>query len=235
MAPNYGPRIVTDGLVLCLDAANPKSYPGSGTTWYDLSKSKYVFTSNNPPSYTTDALGNKCFEYSGAGKYFDSTTNSPFSGNSFDISVVATVNQFSTGNFYGILTQNEQDVFDSMAFLSLNGRFGTDHWSPGGRRISTAASNNTIHHVTWTVPSWGAHQDNTTKIYINGAEQVTEEYSRDTVGNLVSDVFRIGNWQLNRTDMDFQGRIYGISVYDRVLTPTEVEQNFNALKGRYGL
>jgi hypothetical protein len=35
-----GPRIVTDGLVCCLDAANRKSYPGSGTTWYDLSGMK---------------------------------------------------------------------------------------------------------------------------------------------------------------------------------------------------
>jgi hypothetical protein len=33
----YNPRTITDGLVLCLDAANSKSYPGSGTTWTDLS------------------------------------------------------------------------------------------------------------------------------------------------------------------------------------------------------
>ena len=37
MATKYGPTIVTDGLVLCLDAANSQSYPGSGTTWTDLS------------------------------------------------------------------------------------------------------------------------------------------------------------------------------------------------------
>jgi hypothetical protein len=227
--------IVTDGLVLALDAANPKSYPGSGTTWFDLSKSKYILTSNNPPSFTTDNLGNKCFEYTGAGKYFDSTVNSPFSGNSFAISVSATLNQFSTGDYYGILTQNEQSSVSSMAFLSLNGRFGTDHWSPGGRRIVTAASNNIVHHVTWTIPSWQTHQDSTTKIYINGIEQATEEYSRDTVGNLLSAPFRIGNWQLNRTDMDFQGRIYTVSVYNRTLTASEINQNFNALRGRYGI
>jgi hypothetical protein len=38
MAFNYSPKIVTDGLVLYLDAANPRSYPGTGTTWYDLSR-----------------------------------------------------------------------------------------------------------------------------------------------------------------------------------------------------
>ena len=38
MPNNYGPRLVTDGLVLCLDAGNSKSYPGSGTAWNDLSR-----------------------------------------------------------------------------------------------------------------------------------------------------------------------------------------------------
>ena len=44
MATQYSPKIVTDGLVLMLDAANPKSYPGSGTTWYDLSGNNFDFT-----------------------------------------------------------------------------------------------------------------------------------------------------------------------------------------------
>ena len=44
MALAHNPRIVTDGLVLCLDAANSKSYPGSGTTWYDISGNGYNAT-----------------------------------------------------------------------------------------------------------------------------------------------------------------------------------------------
>jgi len=232
----YNTSIVRDGLVLHLDAANVKSYPGTGTTWFDLSKNGYIFTSTNPPTFVDNgSVGGKYFEYSGAGKYFDSTTNSPFSGSNFAISVVAVVSQYSTGSYYSILSQNEQDGFDSMSFLSLNGKFGTDHWSPGGRRLITAANNNTVYHVTWTVPSWSTHQDSTTKIYINGIEQNTEEYSRDTVGSLVSDVFRVGNWQLNRTDMDFQGRIYTIKVYNKALTEEEVKQNFKAYRGRYGI
>jgi hypothetical protein len=235
MGLNHSPRIVTDGLVLCLDAANPKSYPGSGTTWFDLSSSKYVFTTAAAPTFTTDALGNKCFEFSGAAKYFDSTTNSPFSGNQFAITVIAVVNQFSTGSFYGILTQHEQDSTNSMAFLSLAGRFGTDHWNPGGRQLTNLPNNNQIYHVSWVIPRWQDHQTTDTKIYLNGVDQLTESYSVDTVGSLVAKPFRIGNWQLNRTDMDFQGRIYAIKVYNKALSAAEIQQNFNALRGRFGI
>ena len=44
MGVNYNPKIVTDGLVLCLDAANKRSYPGSGSTWNDLSGRGNHFT-----------------------------------------------------------------------------------------------------------------------------------------------------------------------------------------------
>ena len=51
MAFSRGPSIVTDGLVLALDAANHKSYPGSGTTWYDLSGNGNNGTLNCGPSF----------------------------------------------------------------------------------------------------------------------------------------------------------------------------------------
>jgi hypothetical protein len=54
MGLNYGPRIVRDGLILSLDAADPNSYPGSGNTWYDLSGKGYHHTIYNSPSYTND-------------------------------------------------------------------------------------------------------------------------------------------------------------------------------------
>jgi hypothetical protein len=236
MGFSRGPKIVTDGLVLALDAANTKSYPGSGTTWYDLSPSGYTFTTTSAPTFTTDSRGVSCFDFTnGNGEYFESTTNSPFSGNSFAISVMAVVNQNSTGNFHGILTQHEQDATDSMAFMSYNGKFGTDHWSPGGRRLTTSPGINSILSVAWTIPQWSLHQADTTKIYINGVSQTTEAYSEDTVGSLVSDKFRVGNWQLDRSDMDFDGQIYTILAYNRALTATEVLQNYNATKSRFGL
>ena len=57
MGTIYGPNFVTDGLVLCLDAANTRSYPGSGSTWTDLSGNNL----NGDPvgiNYTEDRFGN---------------------------------------------------------------------------------------------------------------------------------------------------------------------------------
>jgi hypothetical protein len=236
MATEGGPKLVSDGLVLALDAANPKSYPGSGTTWSDLSASGYIFTTTSPPTYTTDNRGVPCFNFTnGNGEYFESTINSPFSGNSFAISVMVVLNQNSTGNFHGVLTQHEQDTTNSMAFMSYNGKFGIDHWSPGGRRLTTSPGVNKVLSVTWTIPQWALHQEETTKIYVNGVSQATERHSADTVGNLVSDKLRIGNWQLDRSDMDFDGQIYSILTYNRELTASEVLQNYNATKSRFNL
>ena len=63
MSLNHGGKpIVTDGLVLCLDAANPKSYPGSGTTWTDLSGNGNNGTLVNGVGYNSDNGGSLSFD-----------------------------------------------------------------------------------------------------------------------------------------------------------------------------
>jgi hypothetical protein len=53
----HSPRIVTDGLVLCLDAANPKSYPGTGTTWFDISANNFNAILNGSVTFSGNNLG----------------------------------------------------------------------------------------------------------------------------------------------------------------------------------
>jgi hypothetical protein len=62
MALAHSPSIVTSGLVLCLDAANPKSYPGSGTTWTDLSGNGNNGTLVNGPTYSSVNGGSIVFD-----------------------------------------------------------------------------------------------------------------------------------------------------------------------------
>jgi len=78
MATRYSPAIVTSGLVLCLDAANRKSYPGSGTTWSDLSgngNDVYASTTISLAQFGTAVA----FNFDAVGKYF---TRGPFYGSS---------------------------------------------------------------------------------------------------------------------------------------------------------
>ena len=236
MAFSHSPRISNKGLVFLVDAADKNSYVGSGTTWTDLTGNGFNFSTSDSPSFTTDSAGRPCWDFTnGQGHHFDSVINSPFTGNSFAITVQAVVNQNSNANYLSVLSQNEQSGLSSMSFLSLNGRYGTDHWSPGGFRIQSAAPNNEIQIVTWALSSWSAHVDNTEDIYINGTAQTTEAYSVDSVSSLQADPFRIGNWQLSRADMDWDGQIYSVCCYDRKLSEKEVIDNANSLASRFGL
>ena len=69
MGTSYNPAIVTDGLVLCLDAANARSYPGTGATWTDRSANGYVGTLQNTPQFYNNNGG--YFTFNGA----DESTN----------------------------------------------------------------------------------------------------------------------------------------------------------------
>ena len=71
MSIRGGPDIITQGLVLHLDAADDNSYPGSGNTWYDLSGNSFHANANNLPSYSS--LYNGCFLFNGTSNYFTIT------------------------------------------------------------------------------------------------------------------------------------------------------------------
>ena len=76
MGINYNPKIVTDGLVLCLDAGNIKSYPGSGTTWTDLTNiGSRNATLINSPTYSTSNLG--YFTFNGSNTFASITKPNP--------------------------------------------------------------------------------------------------------------------------------------------------------------
>ena len=93
MATRYSPAIVTSGLVLCLDAANRKSYSGTGTTWVDLSGTDNNFTIVNSPIYSANEFilngSTQYFSISAASGFFISSTNNFYAdvGYAWSISV----------------------------------------------------------------------------------------------------------------------------------------------------
>ncbi len=62
MATRYNSQVVKDGLVVCLDAGNPKSYPGTGNTWYDLTINGNNGTLTNGPTFSSINGGGIVFD-----------------------------------------------------------------------------------------------------------------------------------------------------------------------------
>ena len=223
----HSPRIVTDGLVLALDAANTKSYPGSGTTWTDLSGEGNNGTISGA-TYTSGVDG--YFDFDGTN---DSVT--------IDSGIRSTVGQFvaTSSNPFSISVWFEPTTSDTdrnCIFSKSNG-FGSSgniYLEYSGTNLTavirglgnsdfyTSLSNNTWHEVTLC---W----DGTTfKSYVNGS--FVSNLNKGTASSQDVDV-KIGN--SGNGNEPFDGKISNVKVYTKGLTATEVAQNYNALKGRY--
>ena len=228
MAVDYNPKIITDNLVLCLDAANTKSYGGSGTTWTDLSSGGYNGTISGA-TYTSGVDG--YFDFDGTN---DSVT--------IDSGIRSTVGQFvaESSNPFSISIWFEPTTSDTgrnCMFSKANG-FG----SAGNIFLEYAGTNlssvirgtGTDDFYTSLTSTW--HEvaicwDGTTfKSYVNGS--FVSNLSVGTATSQDTDV-KIGN--AGNGNEPFDGKISNVKVYTKALTATEVAQNFNALRGRYGI
>jgi hypothetical protein len=221
MALGHGANIVRDGLVLHLDAANPKSYPGTGTVWTDLSGNGNSGTLVNSVEYSEDNKGSMVFD--GVNDYVDCIANvDSLTSITFDcwakISSTPTLfSQFlgfisSSGAIY--VAPNSTNIFGQ---LSIN---GVGNVGTGGVNISIDEWTNSC--VTWESGS-------TIKIYING---LYIRQSSVVTGSISSTG---GGFRLARYSSGgyINSRIGNSKIYNRALTPAEIKQNFEALRGRY--
>jgi hypothetical protein len=218
MSLGHGASIVRSGLVLSLDAANVKSYPGSGTTWSDLSGRGNNGTLTNGPTYNSTNGGSIVFD--GTNDHASLTTaitaEAPsFSGFAWiyraDSTTTDVILGDNTGKYAGLL-------------LTTDGRLSLLTQAGGTFQIQSAAS--LISNATWY--QIGVTRGATDILYING-QQVgsgTITQGRTFTFNVIG--------QSSSSDY-FIGRIAATNIYNRALTQAEVIQNFNALRGRYGI
>ena len=220
-----GPNVIEDGLVLALDAGNAKSYPGSGTSWSDLSGQGNNGTLTNGPTYSSDNGGSIVFD--GTNDYIDvsgtESLNAPISIN-FTLSVW--MYPTKTGNWQGVLTKNRSTATQVGLFLSSSNEFVFGFSGSGANLVGSSFSANTWYHIVLVQAA-----NTSRKIYINGSLDATKTSSFGTASS-GSETFRLG--QATGVDEYFGGRISNASIYNnKALTASEVLQNYNALKGRY--
>ena len=150
MAIFYNPRTITDGLVLALDAANTKSYPGSGTTWTDLSGNGNNGTLTNGPTYNSSNLGSLSFD--GIDDYSTLTSNYTLSagwtlsfwGNPiFDSTVNVNTVFYSASNprTFSLRNTGNSQLIIGIDFDASNNLYVTSPYTDGNGNLSTLKFN----------------------------------------------------------------------------------------------
>jgi hypothetical protein len=227
---SHSPVITTDGLILCLDAANVRSYPKSGTVWSDLSGNGNNGTLTNGPTFSNANGGN--IDFDGTNDYVNISHNASqsFTGN-FSIEAII-YPQAGTANC--IIQKGSGNDFYQEYWLLNDMRNGVNYvalimaYSGNGGRtlIKTNAiiSLNMYWHITAQVSG------NTGTIFINGQQRATAGISSRLQST--ADV-RIGG----RVDgfAYANAKIPMVKLYNRALSADEIKNNYLATKGRFGL
>ena len=218
----HSPRIVTDGLILALDAGNTKSYPGSGTAWTDISGKGNNGTLTNGPTYNSDNGGSIVFDGTNDHAVLDSSFQVSTSGTySFEAWIYKTAT--GTNNTATLISGGSGGDQDG---LIIN----TEDYSSTNIRI--ASSNGDVNAVYYNGISQTLNGTSTgTDASFNLNEWIHVAVTGINVNSTDGAAHHIG--QNNNNSNQFTGRISNLKVYDRTLTASEIEQNYNALKGRY--
>lgn len=234
MAFNFSPKVATEGLVLALDAANPRSYVSGSTTWNDLSPNGNNGMLVNGPTFNNSNLGNITFD--GTNDYALIQYNSVFNSLSFSISgwftivgqgsqidypyIIASEAIINTGVqgvgiFYaGYIVKFRGDVSETPNGFSWDVRpfIGDGKW----------------HHFC------AIYNSDITTSYIYGDGVLRNTYVTN-IGRVFSQNRNINLGARSIADSYFNGRISNIQFYNRALSAAEALQNYNATKGRFGL
>jgi len=224
MAINYNPRIVTDGLILALDAGNTKSYPGSGTTWTDLSGNGNNGTLTNGPTFDSGNGGSIVFD--GSNDVVNCGNDSTLSPSEITLSIWCNPSGFGEGNFGRFFQKVDQYVFffDNTGGSGTNGiRFGAQ---TGSSQVYTVSNVVTLNEwANFAVSLSGS----TASFYKNGS-LVGSSGGFSSLPSTSNDLTFGNNTALTRT---FNGKLSQGLIYNRGLTASEIQQNYNALRGRY--
>jgi len=242
MAFNYSPKAVTDGLIVYIDAANVRSYPGTGTIVNNLTGKErgLTFSLLEQTSWTASNIGS--FQFSTP---VGSATASRIQGgaglewNATEMTVDVWINRASSNNVNNTIWSV---YFPFLAFLNTNKFYLT--WpiettggvATGVLETTKTFSNNVWYNVCCTISCNPVVGISTGKIYVNGILEAETTPAIIVTGiyptpGFIQDGINIGNSTGQR--YPFVGSISNFKMYNRILTPEEVLRNYQALESRY--
>jgi hypothetical protein len=227
MTVNYNTSIVIDGLVLCLDAGNIKSYPGSGTAWNDLSVSGINASGNAAYISSTGALAGAAWSTPST-SILNTDTHSIFF--MLKLNSSATYPQGYTGSYQKMFSYNagggdrSPSVWLYPSERKLHWRYdpantGVDFSSDS---IGTQFALNTWYYVGVTKNGSSALS------YVNGINITSSTVANPKTAGSAAVI-------INEGYTNPLNNINSLMIYNRTLTASEISKNFNALRGRYGI
>ena len=229
MASKGGPDIVENGLTLFLDASNIRSYPGSGTTWSDLSGNGNNFSLINGPTFSAANLGSIVFD--GVDDYLQISSLVWDYNNNFTIQFWFTPSSLGGANGYGLFFNGNPGLNTNRVQIAGN--------SDGSIYLNTVGSTLGDDFVSAaglvSVGNWynfaAIRNSGVLTVYLNGVSVASgnENYAVSQQSNLYVGFVRSSGalWYLN-------GRMSSILINNRSLSVNEVLQNYNATKSRFG-
>jgi len=224
MGISRGPKIVSSGLVLCLDAANKLSYPGTGTTWTDLSGNGNNGTLTNGPTFSAGNMGSILFD--GVDDCVKSFPTQISGVGSKTICAFIYPTTTSRAGICGVRNINDGWVFT----INKNASGNLTYFHTTGTECQVAAgiTTNTWSYVCATYSTSTA----TIILYRNGVQVGSPT---TVVSSIVSSAFNGVIGDENSTVIwPFKGNMSSVQIYNRALTASEVLQNYNATKSRFG-
>jgi len=219
MSLNHSPKIVTDGLVLCLDAGDPKSYNGSGTTWFDRSTTLNNGSLDGSPTFVNENGGVLNFASHGDAMYTSKTAAElGITDNNVTLEIMfkkAISPAQSSQGFFG---------FHNFNFKNTSNFF-----------VSSVTSTDTVSNRTITPNIEGAwvslaatYDGVTLKVYHNGEYKAQSNFTMKTIQN---DTLSITGYGYYKPDAYYST----CRAYSRLLSDEELKENYNARKSRFKL
>ena len=230
-------QIVTNGLVLALDAADRNSYVSGSTTWNDMSGNGNAGTLTNSPTYSIANGGTIVFD--GTDDYIAFTYNSNvafLSASSYTLEVFA-LPQSSSASYPGLINRESNPGSGRDGYNLLHTQVGipagqvfimTERWATGsgvqcGFLTQTSSFYDKWHHIV------GTYNGTNLSIYYDGVLQT----STSATGNITNTTKALE--VATRSGDDYKGNLSITRIYNRALSAPEILQNYNAQKSRFGL
>ena len=239
MGINYGPPpIVTNGLVFCVDALDKTSYPGSGTTWTDVINSR-PGTINNSPTWNSSGLGTVgYFDFNGSNQYVTWADHATFEVQAVTISIWLYYDSTATYGSQATIIGREGGGNSPYKLRMYNNgataNIGLQIVDTTYRAGPTLTPGTTFNHNEWVCITASYEYDSSAsqKIYVNDSLEGSNTTGGGNIKTDTSYGFEIGR---SNTNAYWGGDVANAKLYNRALTLSEVQQNFNAQRGRFGV